>query len=395
MENFLKRCWANISIDNLQNNINIIKKHINKNTKIMAAVKANAYGHGDKVIAKYLEEFGVSWFAVSNIEEALALRSYGTKLPILILGATPASYAKILYENNITQSVFSKEYANELSKEAQKANVCVNAHIKIDTGMGRIGFSANINDIDKTINDLTNIYTDNNINCTGIFTHFSCADADYEYTKIQFERFIGICNKLNDIGIKIKYRHCSNSAAIALYPQFHLDAVRPGIILYGYHPSDLTKNEIDIKPVLSVKSRVTHVKNLPKDSYVSYANTYKTNETQKIATIPIGYADGFLRGNFSKANIIYKGKLLPVVGRICMDQCMINATGVNNIDVGDVVTVLGSDGGVKITADDLADNLQTISYEILCLLSKRLPRIYVNDEKIRNNLHRFYKLLLT
>ena len=248
--------------------------------------------------------------------------------------------------------------------------------------MGRLGFLSDKLSFDETISQIKKINKLDRVKIDGVFTHFSCADADYEYTKIQFERFIGICNKLNDIGIKIKYRHCSNSAAIALYPQFHLDAVRPGIILYGYHPSDLTKNEIDIKPVLSVKSRVTHVKNLPKDSYVSYANTYKTNETQKIATIPIGYADGFLRGNFSKANIIYKGKLLPVVGRICMDQCMINATGVNNIDVGDVVTVLGSDGGVKITADDLADNLQTISYEILCLLSKRLPRIYVNDEKI-------------
>lgn len=376
------RTWVEVDIDALKHNIKSIRNKTAKGAKIIAVVKADAYGHGAVKCAEVLLKNGADMLAVACADEAIILRKYFPKTEILLLGSSGYSdYEKIIL-NNITASLSSYEEAEQFSKYASLLHKDVKIHIKIDSGMGRLGFLSDKLSFDETISQIKKINKLDRVKIDGIFTHFSCADADYEYTKMQFERFIGICNKLNDIGIKIKYRHCSNSAAIALYPQFHLDAVRPGIILYGYHPSDLTKNEIDIKPVLSVKSRVTHVKNLPKDSYVSYANTYKTNETQKIATIPIGYADGFLRGNFSKANIIYKGKLLPVVGRICMDQCMINATGVNNIDVGDLVTVLGSDGGVKITADDLADNLQTISYEILCLLSKRLPRIYVNDEKI-------------
>ena len=376
------RTWVEVDIDALKHNIKSIRNKTAKGAKIIAVVKADAYGHGAVKCAEVLLKNGADMLAVACADEALILRKHFPKTEILLLGSSGYSdYEKIIL-NDITASLSSYEEAEQFSKYASLLNTDVKIHIKIDSGMGRLGFLSDEASFDETISQIKKISVLNRLNIEGIFTHFSCSDTDYEYTKMQFERFACICNKLNDIGIKIKYRHCSNSAAIALYPQFHLDAVRPGIILYGYHPSDLTKNEIDIKPVLSVKSRVTHVKNLPKDSYISYANAYKTSETQKIATIPIGYADGFLRGNFSKANIIYQGKLLPVVGRICMDQCMINATGVNNIDVGDVVTVLGSDGGVKITADDLADHLQTISYEILCLLSKRLPRIYVNDEKI-------------
>ena len=354
MENFLKRCWANISIDNLQNNINIIKKHINKNTKIMAAVKANAYGHGDKVIAKYLEEFGVSWFAVSNIEEALALRSYGTKLPILILGATPASYAKILYENNITQSVFSKEYANELSKEAQKASVCVNAHIKIDTGMGRIGFSANINDIDKTINDLTNIYTDNNINCTGIFTHFSCAsdlnNDSSAYTLKQFESFKAICSLLTELGINVGLKHCSNSAAIINYPQMQMDMVRPGIIIYGLSISGDPNENNGTKPIMEIYSKISMIKTIHKGESVSYGKLFTAKKDTKVATITCGYADGYCR-KLNTSHVIINGHKAPIIGNICMDQLMVDITDIPNVKANDTVIIIGKQGTQSISFD--------------------------------------------
>lgn len=382
MENFLKRCWANISIDNLQNNINIIKKHINKNTKIMAAVKANAYGHGDKVIAKYLEEFGVSWFAVSNIEEALALRSYGTKLPILILGATPASYAKILYENNITQSVFSKEYANELSKEAQKASVCVNAHIKIDTGMGRIGFSANINDIDKTINDLTNIYTDNNINCTGIFTHFSCAsdlnNDSSAYTLKQFESFKAICSLLTELGINVGLKHCSNSAAIINYPQMQMDMVRPGIIIYGLSISGDPNENNGTKPIMEIYSKISMIKTIHKGESVSYGKLFTAKKDTNVATITCGYADGYCR-KLNTSHVIINGHKAPIIGNICMDQLMVDITDIPNVKANDTVIIIGKQGTQSISFDELAESIGTIGYELVCNIGRRVPRIYTKE----------------
>ena len=387
MENFLKRCWANISIDNLQNNINIVKKHLNKNTKIMAAIKANAYGHGDKVIAKYLEELGVSWFAVSNIEEALALRGYGITLPILILGITPTSYAKTLYDNNITQTVFSKEYADELSKQAKKENICINAHIKIDTGMGRIGFSSNINDIDKTINDLTNIYIDSNINCTGIFTHFSCAsdlNSDSSaYTLKQFESFKTVCSLLNNLGIDVGLKHCSNSAAIINYPQMQMDMVRPGIIIYGLSMSGSIKENIGIKPIMEIYSKISMIKTIHKGESVSYGKLFTANKDTKVATITCGYADGYCR-KLNKSFVIIHGYKAPIIGNICMDQLMVDVTDIPNVNVDDTVIMIGKQGEQSIGFDELADSIGTIGYELVCNIGRRVPRIYTQKNATVN-----------
>lgn len=379
------RTWVEVDIDALEHNIKNIKTKLNKDTKIIAVVKADAYGHGAEVCAEILLKNGADMLAVACADEAMLLRKRFQTTPILLLGSSGYDDFDKIILNDITASLSTYEEAKALSNHAAKLNREVKIHIKIDSGMGRLGFLADDLSFEETINEIKKISLLDKIEIEGLFTHFSCADSDFEYTKLQFRRFENICNKIKECGINIKYRHCSNSASTVLYPQFHLDAVRPGIILYGYHPSDITKGKIDLKPVLSVKSRITHVKELPANSYISYGNEYKTDGVQKIATVPIGYADGFLRGNFSKANIIHNGKFLPVVGRICMDQCMINAGTVNNINVGDVVTIIGCDNGVKITADDIADNLNTISYEVLCVLSKRLPRIYIkNGETLKN-----------
>ena len=379
MEPFLKRCWANINIDNLENNINVIKEHINKNTKIMAAIKANAYGHGDEVIAKSLEKFGISWFAASNIEEALSLRSYGTKLPILILGSTPASYAKILHDNNITQAVFSKDYADDLSRYAKNYNVTVDVHAKIDTGMGRIGYSTHINDIDKTITELTNLYNDINLNCTGIFTHFSCASDMREdfslYTLNQFESFKTICSILQDLGIDVGIKHCSNSAAIINYPQMQMDMVRPGIILYGLSMSGNTNDNIGTKPIMEVYSKISMIKTVHKGESVSYGKIFTAEKDTKVATITCGYADGYCR-KLNNSFIIINGCKAPVLGNICMDQFMVDITNIPNVKVNDTVTIVGKQGNLSIGFDELASSIGTIGHELVCNISRRVPRIY-------------------
>lgn len=385
MDTFLKRCWAKINIDNLENNINVIKKHINKNTKIMAAIKANAYGHGDKVISEYLEKFGVSWFAVSNIEEALCLRNYGTKLPILILGQTPASYAKILHDNNITQAVFSKEYADDLSKYAKKYNIVVNVHAKIDTGMNRIGFSTYINDIDNTITELTHLYNDINLNCTGIFTHFSCAsDMRKEfslYTLKQFESFKTICSILKDIGIDVGIKHCSNSAAIINYPQMQMDMVRPGIILYGLSISGNPNENNEIKPIMELYAKISMIKTVHKGGSVSYGNLFTAKKGTKVATITCGYADGYSR-KLNNSFIIINGIKAPVLGNICMDQFMVDVTNIPDVQVNDTVTIIGKQGNLSIGFDDSAKSIGTIAHELVCNIGRRVPRIYTKRDEI-------------
>lgn len=378
--NYMTRSWAEIDLNALKNNILNIKKITD--SKIIAVVKADAYGHGAEACAKVLLENGADMLAVACIDEARLLRRKFSDVDILILGSSNVSAFNDIVKYNITASVCSLEEAINLNETAEKYGKTAKIHIKIDSGMGRLGFQITKANFENTVEQIKKIKALHNIEIEGVFTHFSCADEDYNYTKLQFDRFLSFCDTLRSEGISIKIRHCSNSASLILYPEFHLDAVRPGIVLYGYHPSDATKGMIELFPVMSIKSRITHVKELERGSFISYGNEYCTSKTEKIATVPIGYADGFLRGNLNKAHFIHKGKLLPVVGRICMDQCMINATDVNNINVGDIVTVIGSENQISVTADDIAENLGTINYEIICIISKRLPRIYIKDNEI-------------
>lgn len=382
---FLKRCWANVSIDNLENNMNVIKSHLNENTKIMAAVKANAYGHGDKVIVKYLEKFGVSWFAVSNIEEAVALRNYGTKLPILILGATPTTFAKELHDYDITQAVFSKDYADELSSCAKKDNVVVNAHIKIDSGMGRIGFSANFNDLDDTITNLLPLYNDKHLNCTGIFTHFSCSsdlsEDFYEYTLKQYGSFKTVCDLLTELNVNVGLKHCSNSAAIVNYPQFQMDMVRPGIILYGLSMSGDPDEDVGTKPLMEVYSKISMIKTIHKGECVSYGKLFTAKEDTKVATITCGYADGYSR-KLNNSFVIINGCKANILGNICMDQMMVDVTNIPDVKINDTVVLIGRQGNIKVGFDDLAKSMGTIGYELVCNIGRRVPRIYTKNNKI-------------
>lgn len=367
------RTWAEIDLDALKYNFDNIKGVLKPETKIMSVVKTDAYGHGYEECCKTLLECGTDAFAVATLSEAKQVRKICPDTPILILGVTQKEDMAELVKYDVMPTITDTDNCVTLSQEAEKAKKTVKIHIKIDTGMSRIGFVAG----DKSaLSEILKISKLPNIEIDGIFSHFACADEENpEYTYMQFERFLNLIKDLEDLGIKIPTKHIANSAAIMMYPEMQLDMVRPGIILYGYYPSDeVLKERLSLKPVMSLKSRITLIKEAEQGVGVSYGKEYITERKTKIATVPIGYGDGYLRALKNKAKMEISGQLCDVVGRICMDQCMIDVTNVNNIGIGDEVTVFGNG---KITADSVAKWLGTISYEVLCLVANRVLRVYV------------------
>jgi len=373
------RTWAEIDLDALTHNFNEIRRVTSPDAKILAVVKADAYGHGAVEITKTLIDNGADYFAVACINEAKQLRRANINYPILILGTTQESDCEDLVLNSITPTVYSLDFAEKLSKTAVKLNEKIKIHIKIDTGMSRIGYVAGIDD-EAVCDEILKISALENIEIEGIFSHFSTSD-EYErsYTELQFKRFTDLCDLLKQKGLDIPLKHIANSGAIMMHPNTHLNMVRAGIILYGLYPSEeVDKTKISLKPVMSVKSKISMVKELEENRGVSYGKTYITNQQTKIATVPIGYADGYTRVLSGIAKMAVHNEPVPVIGRICMDQCMINVTNVNTINTGDEVIVFGAD---VVTADDLAKWIGSINYEIVCMLSMRIPRIYLKNGK--------------
>lgn len=377
----LRPVWAEVDLDNLAFNMRQIRK-IAQSDKIIAVVKADAYGHGALDIANTLLENGADALAVAVISEAIELRRGGIECPIMILGFTPPSFVDELIKYDIEQTVYSYDLAYKISSVARENNKTVKIHIALDTGMGRIGFLPNETSIEEVykISKLPNILIE------GLFSHFSTADEkDKAYTYKQFEKFNCFYNRLKEKGVNINTRHIANSAAILEMPETHLEAVRPGIILYGYYPSkEVDYNILKLKPVMSLKTNVVNIKTLPKGEYISYGRQYVTNRETTVATLPVGYADGYTRQLFKKVNVIVNGKFAPVIGRICMDQCMIDITDIQGVKIGNEVILIGEDveSGIKFTADEFADLLGTINYEVICMISKRVPRVYIKDGKV-------------
>lgn len=383
MDSYTQRAWAQVSLDAIAENLKNIRSMTSENAKIMAVVKADAYGHGFLQVAKTLLENGADAFAVAMLDEAKQLRSRGIDVPILVLGNTNRDLCEDLIDYDVMPSVFTYDMAKAMSDMAVKKDMDAKIHIKLDTGMSRIGFLCDDKNISETIEQIKRIAALPNLEIDGIFTHFSCADEnEYEYTDMQFKRFMKVCDSLQRDGVNIGKRHVCNSAALVLYPHMHLDMVRPGVILYGLHPSKLTEGKISLKSAMSLKARVILVKKIEERIGVSYGKEYITQKPVTIATVPIGYADGYSRLLAGKSGMIYNGKILPVIGRICMDQCMIDATNADNIKVDDVVTIMGEDGGACISASDLASYMGTINYEIVCLIGKRIPRVYTSGKSV-------------
>ena len=383
-----KRAWAEIDLDAIENNIKEIRRHVGDKPKIMGVVKADGYGHGYLEVAKTLLENGADSLGVAFLDEAIQLRLCGIDTPILILGNTPSKYAEELIENDIMPNCYTKELAVAMSNAGAKLNKAVKIHIKIDTGMGRVGFRYTEDEkINKqTVDEIIEISKLPYLEIDGLFTHFAIADDDDdEYTMLQYNRFNTLCSRIREAGVKVPLCHCCNSAALMRFPEFHMDMVRPGIILYGLMPSDfVSKDILNLKPAMSLKAQITNIKTVEKGTSVSYGRKFKTkNNETKIATVPIGYADGYSRILSDKTEMIVKGKKCRQVGNICMDQCMIDVTDVNNINIGDEVILFGkSSEGAEIPIENIASIMGTINYEILCVIGKRIPRVYMRGGKV-------------
>ena len=379
MDKIMRAVWAEIDLDAIKYNMSNIKK-ISNGRDIIAVVKADAYGHGAIDIIPTLLESGASRLAVAVLTEGIEIRDSKINAPIMILGFTPLEYCDELYKYDIEQTVYDLDYAKRLSEIGIKNNKKIKVHIALDTGMGRIGFMPN----NQSIDCVQEICKLEGIEVIGLFTHFATADEeDKTYTYEQFNKIKEFDKELVNRGINIPIKHVSNSGAIIDMPETFLDAVRAGIILYGYYPSDeVDKSKLKLKPALSLKTRISHVKEMEQGMYISYGRTFKTTRKSKIATIPIGYADGYSRLLSGKAKVIINGKFANVVGRICMDQCMIDVTDIGDVSVGDEVILLGEQGNKKYNADDMANDMQTINYEILCMIKQRIPRVYVKNKKI-------------
>lgn len=381
MSHFLKRTWAEINLNNINENYKAIRGYVNAQSKIMAIVKADAYGHGVSIIAKELETAGADYFGVSNIEEAMQLRNCGIKKPILILGFTPPEYTAELIKNNITQTVLSFEHAQELSKQAEYIGERLIIHIKIDTGMGRIGYLYNqFENNSQSVEQITKTSKLNGLEIEGIFTHFAVSDEPQnDFTIKQFDLFMHCIKELNENGIEFKLRHCCNSAGLLNFPHMQLDMVRPGIILYGLLPAAGMKPPIKLLPAMELKTIVSCVKELEKDLPISYGMKYTTTKKTRVATLPVGYADGFARSLSNNAEVIIQGTRAKIVGRVCMDQCMVEVDNIKDVKQGDIVTLIGTDHGEIITMDDVAEKMGTINYEAVCLIGKRVTRVFFKD----------------
>ena len=378
---FLRRTWAEIDLDALDQNVSAIRTCLSDSTELLAVVKADAYGHGDRMIAKELTRSGVTRFGVSNLEEAVGLRHAGIDGEILIFGVTPPELAKELAENDITQAILNADYAKALSDAAVAAGVIVKGHLKLDTGMGRIGFV--VGRPSGSPETLLSACRLPGLSVTGAFSHFSSSDdvsgEGIAYTREQYRRFKEATDGLKAAGVSPLFCHLQNSAGIISYPEYQFDGARAGIILYGQPVDILPGHSIPLKPVMSLRSTIAMIKEVEPGDCISYSRTFRAEKPMRIATVPVGYADGYLRALSNKAEVLIRGKRAPVVGNVCMDQMMVDVTDIPEAAVDDRVTLAGSDGEETVSFGELAAIAGTIHYELLCLVSKRVPRVYLRN----------------
>ena len=374
MESTLKRTWAEISLDNLTHNFETIRRQVGPKAKLLGVVKADAYGHGAVRVAKHLERLGAGYLAVSNLDECEELRVNGIMLPILMLGFTPADQAEHILKNDMTQAVPNLAIAEAYSSAAVHAGGTMKVHIKLDTGMGRLGFQCDDAHFDASLRDILKILTLPGLDVEGVFTHFcvsdEAADECVEFTKVQHDRFLRMIDAVETQGnFRFRLHHCCNAGGIASYPEWAWDMVRCGIILYG--TGDLAER-MGMKPVMTVKTTVSTIKDFDPDTSISYGRQFFTTRPSRIAVLPIGYADGLFRALSGKLRVLTPYGEAQQVGRICMDMCMIDVTDLPQLRVGDEIEVFGEHQLIETAAKQCG----TISYELLCAVSKRVPRYY-------------------
>lgn len=370
-EVLLRPLWAEINLDNLKKNYEEVRRIIG-DRKLLAVVKSNAYGHGAVEISKELEEIGADYLAVRNLEEGIELRSKGIGKPVLIMGYVFPKQVNYVVQFSLTPTILSLDFANELNSFLESYREKIKVHIKIDTGMGRLGIPYK-----ESVDFIKEVKKLKNIEIEGLYSHFSTADEeDKDFTREQFNRFMYVVHELEKEGIHIPLKHIGNSATVIDLPQFALDGVRVGIMLYGLKPSRFVR-EINLHPVMSIRGKIVFLKWIEKGESISYGRKFYTKRKSLIATIPMGYSDGYSRALTNIGEVIVKGKRVKVVGRVCMGKFMIDVTDVKDVSVGDEVTIIGRDGDEEITATEIAEKLDTINYEIVSRISRSVPRVYI------------------
>jgi alanine racemase len=378
MQKLLGLTWTEVNLDAIAQNVKNIKKLIGEKKELMAVVKGNAYGHDILEISSVVLENGATRLAVARLEEAIFLRKAGITVPILVLGLTLKPQAEFLVSYDITPAVCEFEMIEKLSELAVQMNKRTKIHLKVDTGMGRIGIFP-----DDVLRFIKRIKALKNVEIEGIFTHFSVAnEKDKVYTEEQFRKFIEILTILEKEGIKIPIKHVGNSAALLDLPHMWLDMVRPGLAIYGLYPSKEVKKSINLIPAQQFKTKIVFIKELPRGESISYGRTYITKRRRRVASLPVGYADGYNRLLSNQGEVLVRGQRVPIIGRVCMDQCMIDVTNLTQVEIGDEVVLWGRQGEEMITVEEIAQKIRTINYEIVHLPDKkRVAKLFIRNGK--------------
>ncbi|MBU4227726.1 alanine racemase [bacterium] len=379
MQKLLGSTWIEIDLDAIAQNVRNIKKLIGEKKELMAVVKGNGYGHDILEISSLVLKNGATRLAVARLEEGIFLRKAGIAVPILVLGLTLEQQVELLVSYNITPAVCKYETMEKLSKFAVKEDKTVKVHIKVDTGMGRIGIFPN-----HVLNFIKKVKALKNIEIEGIFTHFSVADEkDKTYTEVQFKKFIEVLTILEKEGIRIPVKHVGNSATLLDLPHMWLDLVRPGISVYGLYPSREVQKTVKLIPAHTFKTRIVFLKELLAGEYISYGRTYTTQQKRTVvASLPVGYADGYNRLLSNQGEVLVRGKRFPIIGRVCMDQTMVDVTNLPQVEIGDEVVLWGRQGQEEITVEEIADKIKTINYEVVHMPDKkRVPKLFIKNGK--------------
>jgi len=375
----LRPVWAEVDLDCLAHNMREVRRVVPRSARIMACVKADGYGHGALEAAEAFLGAGADRLATATLDEAVQLRRLGFEAPILCLGYVPEYLYGKLLEHDVGATIYRLEHARALSEAAIRAGVEAVVHVKLDTGMGRLGFQVS----EETVDQVEKISRMRGLDLEGLFTHFAVADeADKTFTRMQFTRFMEVAEALEKMGIKVPLKHVSNSAAIIDLPEYSLDMVRPGIMLYGFYPNpSVDHSQVSLRPAMALKARVSHVKRVPANTGISYGLTHVTLGPKDIATVPAGYADGYRRGLGNLGQVGLGGGRASVMGRVCMDQFMVDATGLD-VKVGDTVVLWGDGSGGEPGVEEVAGWLGTITHEMVCGVSRRVPRVYLRGGEV-------------
>ena len=387
MKKYTRVC-AKIDLDAIEENVEEMAKHVSEDTMLMPVLKMDAYGHGAVPIAQMLEFKSCVWgYGTATLEEAIALRNTGIRKPILVLGCVFKDERRAMLDHKVRMTCYSETMAEEVSKLAVKMGRKAYFHVKLDTGMGRLGFQIN----EESVETILRIAKLPNVVMEGLFTHFAKADeTDKGFTEKQLEKYLWMKNRLKEEGLNFKIYHCSNSAALIDVEEARMDMVRAGIALYGIYPSDEVKKEnVKLKPAMSLISHIAFVKWVDEGTPISYGSTYITTRRTKVATIPVGYGDGYPRSLSSKGYVLIKGQKAPVIGRVCMDQFMVDVTDIEDVKEMDRVTLFGRDKQEEITIDELGELSGKLHYEFICGLGKRIPRIYLSDGEVTEQIDYF------